>query len=195
MAGRPRAFDEREVLDRAVALFWRNGFRGTTTRDLEHTLGLSQSSIYNAFGSKAELLSTVLDHYQEAMEAELFAPLGDPSLPGDLALREFFETLARWVGNADHRGGLLTNLMVENGGEDPELVKRSRAMRNRIRKVFKTLLVRGRGSNGHSKPTEADAEKAEVLLAMALGLVVAGRAGASRAELKRTVAAAHSIIG
>ena len=184
MAGRPRAFDEREVLSRAVELFWQNGFRGTTTRDLEQNLGLSQSSIYNAFGSKAELLHAALDHYEASVESELLTLLDQED--GARALSSFFEELARWVGHPKHRGALLENLLVEDGGRDAELVKRARVSRNRLRKCLSSALQRLPGSPSR----EVAEERAELLLGLAMGIVVTGRAGASRAELKKLVSAA-----
>ncbi|MEU3838756.1 TetR/AcrR family transcriptional regulator [Streptomyces sp. NPDC028635] len=63
--GRPRAFDrDRAVLD-AARLFWRRGYSGTSTRALAATLGLSTSSLYAAFGSKAGLFEEAVRTYAE----------------------------------------------------------------------------------------------------------------------------------
>jgi len=50
--GRPRRYERETTLDRAVALFRRQGFTGTTTRDLERHLDLRPGSLYRQFGSK-----------------------------------------------------------------------------------------------------------------------------------------------
>ena len=50
-AGRPRSFDEQDIVDQALNVFWTYGGANTTTRILERELGITQSSIYNAFGS------------------------------------------------------------------------------------------------------------------------------------------------
>ncbi|MFE2422997.1 TetR/AcrR family transcriptional regulator [Streptomyces hokutonensis] len=63
--GRPRAFDrDRAVLD-AARLFWRRGYSGTSTRALTAALGLSTSSLYAAFGSKAGLFEEAVRTYAE----------------------------------------------------------------------------------------------------------------------------------
>ncbi|WP_330461583.1 TetR/AcrR family transcriptional regulator [Streptomyces sp. NBC_00820] len=63
--GRPRAFDrDRAILD-AARLFWRRGYSGTSTRALTATLGLSTSSLYAAFGSKAGLFEEAVRTYAE----------------------------------------------------------------------------------------------------------------------------------
>ncbi|MPZ63500.1 MAG: TetR family transcriptional regulator [Propionibacteriales bacterium] len=102
-SGRPRDWDTDHVLDEALELFWRKGYRSTTTRELEASLGLSQSSIYNAFGSKAELLTAALDRYESRIDAALVAPL-EASDRGLEAVDDFLTAVHRWIthdGRAD----------------------------------------------------------------------------------------------
>jgi AcrR family transcriptional regulator len=61
--GRPRAFDEEEVLDIAMRLFWEHGYDGTSMSDLTQAMGINRRSIYAAFGNKAALFTAALEHY------------------------------------------------------------------------------------------------------------------------------------
>jgi len=61
--GRPSAFDRDLVLLAAARLFWRHGFSGTSTRALTDATGLSTSSLYAAFGSKAGLFEETVRTY------------------------------------------------------------------------------------------------------------------------------------
>jgi AcrR family transcriptional regulator len=63
--GRPRAFDRDHAVLEAARLFWRRGYSGTSTRTLVATLGLSTSSLYAAFGSKAGLFEEAVRTYAE----------------------------------------------------------------------------------------------------------------------------------
>ncbi|MFF1817754.1 TetR/AcrR family transcriptional regulator [Kribbella sp. NPDC058245] len=63
--GRPRAFDRDHAVLEAARLFWRRGYSGTSTRTLSATLGLSTSSLYAAFGSKAGLFEEAVRTYAE----------------------------------------------------------------------------------------------------------------------------------
>lgn len=58
--GRQQRYDRVETLEKAMNLFWKSGFSGTSMRDLEEGLDMRPGSIYANFGNK-ELL------YQEAM--------------------------------------------------------------------------------------------------------------------------------
>ena len=61
---RPRAFDEGEVLDKAMEVFWRLGYEGASMSDLSAAMRLNSPSIYAAFGSKRGLFDAVMDRYQ-----------------------------------------------------------------------------------------------------------------------------------
>src|ERR1700676_2560136 len=61
--GRPRGFDEEEVLDVAMRLFWDHGFDGTSMSDLTEAMGINRRSIYGAFGNKEALFTAALEHY------------------------------------------------------------------------------------------------------------------------------------
>tara|TARA_B110000211_G_C14087009_1_gene557120 strand:+ start:4460 stop:5068 length:609 start_codon:yes stop_codon:yes gene_type:complete len=62
-AGRKRAFDKNEVTDKAMRLFWKNGYSATSVAMLSAELGLNTSSLYATFGSKEQLFKDVLKHY------------------------------------------------------------------------------------------------------------------------------------
>jgi len=58
------------ILAAATALFTRKGFNGTSTRDIAAEAGVSLGNIYNYFGTKEEILVSLLEKY----EKEYFSP-------------------------------------------------------------------------------------------------------------------------
>src|ERR1700726_1665256 len=61
--GRPRSFDIDRALDRALLVFWRKGYEGTSLSDLTKAVGVNRPSLYAAFGDKESLFRKVLDRY------------------------------------------------------------------------------------------------------------------------------------
>jgi len=172
--GRPRTFDENEKLDRAVEVFWRRGVVGTTTRVLETELELTQSSIYNAFGSKNDLADRVIDRYLDMLDDQVVSHLEGDDV-GLADLHGFVDDLVSWISNESRPGCLLLNMLAECGSGDADLVARAEQYRARLRSLFTTILERDNVAHPH--------HQAELLLAAVLGINVAARSGADRAEL------------
>jgi len=61
--GRQQRHDRTETVEKAMNLFWQNGFTGTSMRDLEKCLDMRPGSIYANFGSKEQLYMESLDLY------------------------------------------------------------------------------------------------------------------------------------
>ena len=56
-------FNKEVALNNALQLFWKNGFNGTSIRELEKVMNLGKSSIYNTFGDKEDLFCEALNYY------------------------------------------------------------------------------------------------------------------------------------
>jgi AcrR family transcriptional regulator len=68
--GRP-GYDHATVLRRAVDLFNRQGYDGTSMGDLARELGFSKSAIYHHVPSKSHLLEQALDEALDALTARI----------------------------------------------------------------------------------------------------------------------------
>src|SRR4029453_7426577 len=77
--GRPRAFDVDEALDRALEVFWRQGYEGTALSDLTAKMGINRPSLYATFGNKEALFRKVLDRYAERPAAYIREALEEPT--------------------------------------------------------------------------------------------------------------------
>ncbi|HEY4337415.1 MAG TPA: helix-turn-helix domain-containing protein, partial [Puia sp.] len=62
---RKKEFDEAVLLDKAVDLFWRNGYHATSAQQLVDTLGISRSSLYDTYTDKRTLFLKALKQYQD----------------------------------------------------------------------------------------------------------------------------------
>ncbi|WP_410814751.1 TetR/AcrR family transcriptional regulator [Micromonospora sp. 067-2] len=63
--GRPRGFDADAALERAVEVFWRQGYEGASVSDLTAAMGINKPSLYAAYGGKEELFRKAVARYAE----------------------------------------------------------------------------------------------------------------------------------
>src|ERR1700733_11591921 len=63
--GRPREFDRSRALDKAMRLFWSRGYDAVSMADLRAELGVTQASLYAAFGSKEQLFQEAVELYRQ----------------------------------------------------------------------------------------------------------------------------------
>lgn len=79
-AGRPREFDYDKALDKAMHVFWKKGYEGTSMPDLTEAMGINRPSIYAAFGNKEELFKKALERYSQQALDVLREKLSKPKL-------------------------------------------------------------------------------------------------------------------
>lgn len=65
---RNRSFNEDEVLYKIMWLFWEQGYEATNLGHLEAVTSLPRTSLYNAFGNKADIFARILSLYHQVME-------------------------------------------------------------------------------------------------------------------------------
>jgi TetR/AcrR family transcriptional repressor of nem operon len=58
-------FDYDQALDQAAWLFWKDGYAGTSLRDLLKVMGIGEGSFYNTIKSKKRLYMACLKRYEE----------------------------------------------------------------------------------------------------------------------------------
>ncbi len=63
--GRPREFDREQALAKAMRVFWTLGYETTSMAELRAALGITQASLYAAYGSKEQLFREAVDLYQQ----------------------------------------------------------------------------------------------------------------------------------
>ncbi len=126
--GRPRKFDEREVLIAVMDVFWEKGFEGTAMSDLVEATGLKKGSLYGAFGDKRALYLKALVFYDEtevAVAADLLR--GRNQSDGLSAPDAGYQRIAALLQavidavavHGDRRGCLLCNAAVDQAPLDP----------------------------------------------------------------------------
>ncbi len=189
--GRPREFDEAEVLDAVIGLFWEQGFEAASLADIVDTAGLNKSSLYNSFGSKDELFRRALERYvgmREQMLAE--ATDGERGIDDLLAVVDL--VAVELLSPDGRRGCLAINTTAELGFDSDDVVAIAQRYRDSIRRAMRRPLERAAALG------EIDVDLVEVYVDTAMSYLMAAslvaRGGAPAAELERHLDSMRRIV-
>ncbi len=110
--GRPRSFEESELLEAVMVAFWRHGYTATTYRSLETLSGVGIRSLANTFGEKDELFTKALARYRQRVAENLATMFKPPSVDGIITV---FERVSSPSDGDDARnsGCLMVNTLFE----------------------------------------------------------------------------------
>jgi TetR/AcrR family transcriptional repressor of nem operon len=180
--GRPKSFDEEEVLERAMDLFWLHGYEGIGLSDLLKGMGISRQSLYDTFGSKRGLFVRVIEHYRSTQLSRALALLerDGPALESVKAVMRFFESLAT---DPRCRGCLVANTIVEVGPHDEELSGLLTETLGLLQKSIQRGLERAQ-AEGDLPATKSPEQLARALTNAMMGLVIVGKLRSERETVR-----------
>src|SRR6266446_5972892 len=115
---RTKAFEPAEALDRAMKLFWRQGYTATPLDQLVRHTGASRYGLYATFGGKRDLFLTSLERYSQTVMDPMLEPL-EGARASTAEIRRFFDRVLDVIRRAgDGRGCFICNAAFERGARD-----------------------------------------------------------------------------
>jgi len=191
---RTRQFDPSEALDKALALFWRQGYYGTSIEDLVGVTGVSRYGLYSVFGSKQGLFMAALDRYQKNMIGGLLHKFEQSDAALD-AIHGFFAALTEAATAPGNRlGCLICNTASELAPHDADAAQAVEAFRQRLSGDFRRVLKNARDKGMLAAGFDIDRE-ADFLTGIVQALSVLSRSGADRKSIEHLLDVALSTLG
>lgn len=193
-AGRPRSFDRDVALREAACLFWQHGFSGTSTRTLAATLGISSSSLYAAFGTKAELFDEAVRTYALRYSAIYADAVAEPSIERviERLLMDSIEEFSR--AEEGHPGCLTSSAVMADTSATLDVRTYVADLQcsdeARLRARIERAMV-----NGDLAATTDPAMLAGLVQTLWQGLSARSELGATRAELIDVAGLAVTFLG
>lgn len=120
--GRPKSYDQQDVLKKAMMQFWKAGFAETSLSDLEAATSLNRYSLYKGFGDKETLFEQSLEYYQNHVITRMLAPLTE-SEPSIAAINNYFTQLNTLLKGKYGQYGCLFQNSQKEGISQNVLVK------------------------------------------------------------------------
>lgn len=167
---RKKGYNEEAVVEKAMNVFWQNGYEATSMQMLEKEMGINKFSIYSSFGSKHGLFLESIKCYN-AKTKIIFEKL-EKSSNGIEGIKQFFYdsiNVREEIGNG--KGCLVTNTYYEFSESDDQLIKdQMKKFMENIKKIFIEKI-----SADSSKDKETVLKQANFLLLAKHGLATACR--------------------
>ncbi len=185
--GRKRAFDKANALEKAMHVFWKHGYAGTSLTDLTNALGINKPSLYAAFGNKEQLFNAALDHYVQTYGTQPLKQLREPAaLPFAQRLENY---LLAVIENNTHEalpvGCFVVKSYCEAGGNG--MPKEAESALNQVsinnEKMLEELFLNEQQKGQLDSAANVKA-LANFVLAQIYGISVMARRGKTRQELK-----------
>jgi TetR/AcrR family transcriptional repressor of nem operon len=115
---RIRSFDEEEVLDKALAIFWRKGYNGTSIQDLVDGLGLNRSSIYHTYIDKHNLFILSIERYRDKTVRKAIEMINNARSAKAVIRKLFEQTIDEILADKNNKGCFMVNCAVEMAPHD-----------------------------------------------------------------------------
>ena len=167
---RKKEYNEDAVVEKAMNLFWRNGYASTSMQMLEKEMGINKFSIYSSFGNKHGLFLESLKCYKTKINSVFEEFL--KSNNGLEDIKDFFYNSVKICDEeGNQKGCLVTNTYNEFSElEDEQINGQMNSFMNNLKEIFISKL-----KMDASKDEETVLKQANYLLLAKHGLAAASR--------------------
>ncbi|PEU01752.1 TetR family transcriptional regulator [Bacillus cereus] len=190
---RTREFDEDQVLDAAMQLFWEKGYEATSLSDLTSRMGIQRPSIYSTFGDKKELFEAALRRYTMSRASDIRNKLQSHS-----SVKESFSIFFADVVNEEYAGDLskgcfCINTMVELAPHDERFEILTREHQMYLAVIFQETIERGIQS-GELEVNTDPKSLAQALIVALIGLTVMMKSRPQRSFVDNVIATTLTLL-
>ncbi len=151
MTERLKAVERRQqIVQAAIGLFSRHGFRGTTTREIAEAVGISEAALFKYFATKEDLYTAIIE--TKSQTDEVIARAGNPAARGDDA--GVFRAIGLHFLEEVQRDPTLMRLLLFSALENHELSEMF--FRSRVRGLHEFLAdyIRAGAAAGRFRPLD-----------------------------------------
>lgn len=183
---RKKEFDETEILDKAVDLFWRNGYHATSAQQLVEALGISRSSLYDTYTDKRTLFLKALRQYQDR-NAKALIQFVNQAADAEEGVRGIFSGILQECAVDElNKGCFMVNTSIELSALDAEIGQFVAENNRSVEDALTRLVKKGQEAGQFSNQRTARAF-ARFLFGNITALRVAARSGTDKKVLQDIV--------
>lgn len=188
--GRPREFDDTEMLRKIMGLFWKSGFDGVSLSQIMAETSLQKASLYAAFGDKRSMYLKALNQYHQDVVSAAAQALRDATIDPRTRIETFLTAPSAAVEAQDRTGCFLCNASADQADLDADTQAQVRRGFEQLANALSSALA-----ELHPDLDEGDrTARAQMLLALYSGLRIIARSGGNLAQMNSAVSHAMSLV-
>jgi len=181
-----KLFDTEVALEKAMHLFWRKGYNGTSINNLVDATGLSRSSLYATYQDKHQLYLASLKHYQRLNTKWLMEELNKHSSARKKIEVIFRATMNTMMKDTYGKGCFMINTATEMANQSEELAKMASDDFSGMEELFLQIIKQGQAEGEIDKQQKAKA-LAHYFFTSYLGLRVMGQTNPDKSKLEDSI--------
>lgn len=186
--GRSKEFDEKETLQKAMLIFWEQGYEKTSINDLVEGMGIHRKSLYDTFGGKHELFLKIIETYNEIIKNKLLTEISKTTTCG-----EAIKTLFNLAIESDFLGCLFVNSATELANRDKKIDEKVKDSFFQSESFIEEIIKRGQ-KNGEFSSSCDSKLLAESIHNSLLGIRVMSRTSTEKEKLSRIAKISMSLL-
>lgn len=180
--GRPASFSRDDAIERAMQLFWRDGYLGVTARDLADAMQIQRSSFYNSFAGKAAVFDEAVQRYLDIAPDRRLDEIGTGEAVLPVLVATLRELCRARAADPQARGCLVCNCVAELVGVDAGLGAALELVVEHRLQVMRRLFAQA-AAQGEFAPRVATDDIARAFVSFLMGLNLVSKVIRAEAEL------------
>ncbi len=190
---RTKQFDKEQVLEKAKALFWKQGFHATSIQNLVDHLGINRASLYDTFGGKNELYEAAFQAYQKHNIKGLIHHFEAYPSAKEGLIALFLKSMQDSIDDDERKGCFVVNCTTEYLPNHQHMLAELINNKRLFEEIISVVLQRGK-ENGEFPDHLITKDLATYLFTFISGLKVIGKLDQNPEALRKTIEVGLSVL-
>lgn len=153
---RPKKFDDAAGLQKALNVFWKKGYAGTSISDLTASMEINAPSLYATYGDKHKLFVSALQAYMQSQHAWMRQAVAENKPVREIIRFLLASLVDETLADPERRGCFMVNTVTEMANQDPQVFTIASDNEHQVHSILAELICKGQASGEIAGDNDAD---------------------------------------
>lgn len=190
---RPKKFDDAAGLQKALNVFWKKGYAGTSISDLTASMDINAPSLYATYGDKHSLFVSALQAYMQSQHAWMRQSVAENKPVREIIRFLLSSLLDETLTDPERRGCFMVNTVTEMANQDARVFTIASDNEQQVRSILTDLIRKGQDT-GEISPDKDAGILASFLFINFMGIRVIAATNSDKKHLHKALDVVLSAI-